>query len=122
MEKLMRKIVEEALKIDALYRTFRVVEEQLSFLRDTKSPIYKNRENPWTYYGDNVLIVEDLENMILPNFTDAFIIQRAKETLEDYNEEGHSRNNSGSDNPKERREWKAQVGKIDAFVKKWSSQ
>ena len=82
----MRKIVEEALKIDSLYRTFRVVEEQLSFLRDTKSPIYKNRENTCTYYGDNVLIVEDLENMILPNFTDAFIIQRAKETLEDYNE------------------------------------
>ena len=115
----MRKIVKDVLKINAMYMAIRTVEEQLSWLTTTKNPLYKNREEPWKYYGENVLIVEDIDQMNLNNFTDSFIVKKVKETLEDYNEYGHSKNKSDSDRPEERKEWKSQVTKMRNFLNKY---
>lgn len=115
----MRKIVKDVLKISAMYTAIRTVEEQLSWLMTTENPLYKNREEPWKYYGKNVLIVEDVDQMNLNNFTDSFIVKRVKETLEDYNEYGHSKNKSDSDRPEERKEWKSQVTKMRNFLNKY---
>ena len=63
------------------------------------------------WYGDNVLLSESSE--ITPeNFTDKFIVRLAKYRLEDYNEEGHSRNTGDAD-------WRKQTKQMEIFIIKY---
>jgi hypothetical protein len=94
----MRQIIKDAKKIDALILYFETVVSTM-----------KIESKGW--YGDNVLLSESSE--ITPeNFTDKFIVRLAKYRLEDYNEEGHSRNTKDAD-------WRKQTKQLEIFIIKY---
>ena len=94
----MRQIIKDAKKIDALILYFETVVSTMEI-----------EGKGW--YGDNVLLSESSE--ITPeNFTDKFIVRLAKYRLEDYNEEGHSRNTGDAD-------WRKQTKQMEIFIIKY---
>ena len=95
----MRQIVKDAEKIDALFLYFRTVVSSM-----------KIEGKGW--YGDDVLLSENSE-IIPANFTAKFIVRLAKDRLEDYNEQGHSRNTKDAD-------WRKQTNQMKKFINKYS--
>ena len=95
----MRKILEDAKKIDALFLYFATVVSTM-----------KIEGKGW--YGKNVLLSENSE-INSENFTDKFIIKLAKQRLEDYFEEGHSRNTKDAD-------WRKQTNQMRKFIQKYN--
>jgi len=96
----MRQIVKDARKIEALFL----------YIFETVVSNMEIEGKGW--YGDNVLLSENSE--ITPeNFTDKFIVRLAKYRLEDYNEQGHSRNTKDAD-------WRKQTNQMKKFINKYS--
>ncbi len=95
----MRKIIQDAKKIDALFLYFQTVVSTM-----------KIEGKGW--YGNNVLLSESSE-ITSENFTDKFILRLAKERLEDYNEQGHSRNTKDAD-------WRKQTNQMRKFINKYT--